>query len=104
MDKNQISRGTHAGVLSTTNRRVLWARFFLLALFFALSLASLQPRASVQAADQVSRTREVSVTSYQSQPSARNCPVCQQALVECLGNGGGSECYAQYNVCIQNCF
>ncbi len=126
MDKNQISQGTHASVLSTVNRPIFWARSFLLVMFLALSLASLQPRASARAADQTLREGKASVTSYQSQASvltadqillegkasttsrqarasARNCPACQQALVECLGNGGGGECYAQYYACLAGC-
>jgi hypothetical protein len=126
MDKNQISQGTHAGVLSTFNRQLFWARFFLLALFLALSLASLQPRASVQAADQTLRRANVSImslqpkasaqaaeqtlrankagiTSHQPRRSAWNCPHCEADLVACLAGGGGSSCGAQYDACLSGC-
>ena len=102
MDKNHISQGTHASVLSTNNRQLSWARFLLLALFLAVSLASLQPRASARAADQKAAKSKAS-TSLNSNASARNCPACQQALLECMGNGGGGECYVQYYACIASC-
>jgi hypothetical protein len=126
MDKNQTSQGAHASVLSTGNRPRFWARFFLLVMFLALSLPSLQPRASAQAVDQTLRLAKAGTTSYQSQTSARtadqillegkasttsrqarasarSCPVCQQALVECVANGGGGDCYVQYYACIGSC-
>lgn len=125
MDKNQISPGTHASVLSTVNRQLFWARFSLLLLFLALSITSLQLGASARTADKTLRAGQASVTSVQSTPSvrgadhtlpegkvsitshqlpasARNCPACQQALAECLGNGG-SNCYAQYFACLASC-
>ena len=103
MDKNEISRGTHASVLSTNNRQLFWARFLLLVLFLAVSLASLQPRASAQAANKATRGNEVGITSHQLPASSRNCPACQQAYVECIANGG-TNCTAQYYACLENCF
>lgn len=102
MDKNQISPGTHASVLSTVNRQLFWARFSLLLLFLALSITSLQLRASARAADKTLRAGQVSVTSYQSPASAPNCAACQQAYVECLANGGPN-CAAQYDACLASC-
>lgn len=99
MDKGQISQGTHAGVLSTNNRQLLWPRFFLLVLFLALSLSSLQPRAAAQAGNQTLRADKVSVTSHQPRASAPNC---ERAYVECLAGGGGAICDIQYNVCIES--
>ena len=103
MDKNQISKGTHAGVLSTVNRQLFWARFFLLALFLALSLASLQPRASAQAADRTLPGTKASITSNQPRGSAWNCPHCEADLVACLAAGGGPGCGAQYDACLSGC-
>ena len=103
MDKNQITQGMHAGVLSTTNRQLPWARIFLLALFLAFSLASLQPRASAQAADQTLRGNKASITSHQPRASGPTCSECQQALVACLANGGGANCDIQYDACIESC-
>ena len=126
MDKKTTSLGTHASVLFTYNRRVFWAHFSLL-VFLSLSITNLQSGASARAAvDEPSRQDKASVTSYQSQPSAhvadqillkvktsargprarisaRNCPACQQALVECLGNGGSGDCFVQYYACIASC-
>lgn len=102
MNKNQTSQGAHAGVLSTGNRQLFWARFSLLALFLALSLASLQLRAAAQAADQTLRGNKVSMTSHQPRASAPNAPPCEQLLVECLANGGGAAaCGAQYDACLE---
>ena len=102
MDKNQISQGTHAGVLSAVNRQLFWTRFFLLALFLALNLASLQPRTSARAADQTIRENKASMTSHQPRASAPNAPPCEQLLVECLANGGGAAaCGAQYDACLE---
>ena len=103
MDKNQISQGTHASVLSTVNRPLFWARFFLLALFVALSLTSLQPRATAQSAGETMREGKASITSHQQRALAPDCPACQQALVECLAGGGGGNCYTQYYDCIDGC-
>lgn len=102
MDKNQISQGTHAGVLSNGNRQLFWARFFLLALFLALSLASLQPGASAKATDQLLRAGKASSTNYQPRAAVPNCPACQQAYVECLAGGGGN-CGAQLDACLAGC-
>jgi hypothetical protein len=103
MDKNQISQGAHASVLSIVNRPLFWARYFLLALFLAVSLASLQPRTSAQIADQTLREANASVTSHQQTALAPDCPACQQALFQCLANGGGSSCYLQYDDCLAGC-
>ena len=103
MDKNQISQGTHAGVLSTVNRQLFWARFFLLTLFLALSLASPQPTASAQAADQTLQGTKASITSHQPRGSAWNCPVCEAELVACMAGGGGPSCGAQYDACLSGC-
>ena len=103
MDKNQISQGTHAGVLSTAYRQLFWARFFLLALFLALSLVSLQPRASAQAAHQTLRGEKASITNRPPGTSGRNCPNCEQALAACLAGGGGGNCGAQYDACLAGC-
>lgn len=102
MDKNQANRGTHASVLHNVNRQLSGARLFLLLLFLAVSLASPQSRISAKAADQSIRGTSSSLTSPQKQAVALNCPACQQALIECLGNGG-SNCYADFNVCMANC-
>jgi hypothetical protein len=102
MDKNRLSQRTHAGVLSTVNRHLFGARFFVLALFLALSLASLQPRASAQAADQTLQGNRASITNHQPSVSVRNCPECEQALVACLA-AGGANCGAQYDACLAGC-
>ena len=103
MDKNRISQGTHASVLSTANHQLSRAPFLFLLLFLAFSLASLQPRASAQAADQTLGEQRVSATSLKPGASARSCPACDQALAQCLGSGGGGDCYVQYNACIASC-
>lgn len=102
MDKNQISRGTHASVLSTANRQLSWTRILLLSLFLAFSLASLRPTASAQAADQRLQENQAVVTNRQPTAAARNAPPCEQLLVECLASGAGAAfCGAQYDVCIE---
>lgn len=124
MYKNQSSRGTHASVPSTVNRKLFWARFSLVLL--ALVITSLQTRTSARTTDQPHLGAQASVTRSQSPPSAqvdvqvllkgntsathrmakvsaRNCPACQQALVECLGGGGGGDCFVQYYACIASC-
>jgi hypothetical protein len=103
MDKNQISRGTHASVLSNANRQLSWARLLFLLLFLALSLASLQPKASAKATDHTFGEQRVRTTSLKPGASARSCPACDQALSLCLGSGGGADCYVQYNACIASC-
>ena len=86
MDNRQTSQGTHASVLSTLNRRLFWARFFLLVFFLALSVMSLQPQTS-QAADQ--KLRSMVLTSHKPRAVAPGCSEdCQQAYVQCLQNGG----------------
>ena len=125
MYKNQSSRGTHASVPSTVNRKLFWARFSFL-LLLALAITSLQTRTSARTTDQPHRGAQASVTRAQPEPSAhvdvqvllkgktsttvrlakvsaRNCPACQQALVECLGSGGGGDCFVQYYACIASC-
>jgi hypothetical protein len=102
MDKKQTSQGAHAGVLSTRNRQIFWARFFLLAMLLTLGLTSFQPQTSAQATEQTVRGDKTSLTSPRPKASAPNCQSCQQALVECLASGGSS-CYVQYNRCIENC-
>lgn len=97
MDKNQISRGTHASVLLTANRQLPWARIFFLALFLAFGLASMQARASAQG--QTLRGTKAGMTSRQPRTSASSC---EQAYVECLANGGGAICDIQYNACIES--
>jgi hypothetical protein len=109
MDKIQASQGAHASALSTRNRQLFLARFFLLALFLALSVLNLQPKSSAQAetsaqaGDQVLRGVIASLPSHQSSDSAPNCQACQQAYVECLASGGGVICEIRYNDCIENC-
>jgi hypothetical protein len=103
MDKNQISQGTHAGVLSNTNRQPLWTRVFLLALFLALSLASLQPGASAGAADQSARGNKASLYSHQPTGQAFDCSACEEGLVMCLARGEGPSCGAQYDACLRRC-
>ncbi len=102
MDKKQNSQGTHAGVLSTANRQPLGARVLLVLLFLVLTLASLQPRASAQGAGQRMPATSSSVTSLHQEALAPSCPECQQAYMDCLGNGG-SNCYATYMACIASC-
>lgn len=99
MDKNQISRGTHAGVLFTANRQLPWARIFFLGLFLALCLASLQPRASAHGADRRLGQDRAGTTSSQPSASAQYAPTCEQLLVECLAHGGGAICLDQYDAC-----
>jgi hypothetical protein len=99
MDKNQISQGTHASVLSTANRQLPWTRILLLSLFLAFGLASQQPRASAQAADQSLRGDQASMTSRQPKRSAQNAPPCEQLLVQCLASGGGARCLDEYDAC-----
>jgi hypothetical protein len=84
MEKNQASRGAHARALSTHNRRLFLARFFLLALFLALSVASLQPRTSA-------KSSELDCASE-----------CQQQYVQCLA-AGGTNCGAQFDACLAGC-
>lgn len=103
MDKNQISQGTHASVLSNVNRQPFWARFFLLALFLTLSLASLQPRASARAADQSVRGNKASFGSHSPTRPAGDCSACEEGLVMCLAHGGGAGCGAQYDACLERC-
>ena len=100
MDKNQISQGTHASVLSTANRLPLGARVLLVLLFLALSLASLQPGVSAQGAAEGPISSNV--TGAHQRAIAQSCPECQQALTDCLNNGG-SNCYAVYTTCMANC-
>ena len=100
MDKNQISQGTHASVLSNVNRQPFWARFFLLALFLALSLASLQPMAS---ADKPVRGDKASFNSHPPTGPTWDCSACEEALVMCLAHGGGGSCGAQYDACLKLC-
>jgi hypothetical protein len=105
MDKKQTSQGAHAGVLSTRNRQIYWARFFLLAMLLTLGLTSFQPQTSAQAAEQTLRGGKASLTNSQPRVfNPPNCQDCQRALVECLAGGGGAAaCGAQYNVCIESC-
>jgi hypothetical protein len=105
MDKNQISQGAHASVLTTRNRQIFWARFFLLAMLFVLGLTSFQPQTAAQAADQAVQRNKTNVTISQPSASAPNCPdQCEQALVECLASGGGAaSCGKQYDVCLTGC-
>lgn len=101
MDKNQISQGTHASVLSTVNRHLPWTRILLLvSLFLAFGLASQQSWASAQAADQSLRADQASMTSRQPKHSAQNEPPCEQMLVQCLANGGGGICLDEYDECV----
>lgn len=100
MDKNQISQGTHASVLSTANRQYLGARVLLILLFLALSLASLQPRVSAQGA--AHRPTSSNVTGARQRAIAPNCPECQQALMDCVANGG-SNCNAAFIACMASC-
>lgn len=100
MDRNQISQGTHASVLSTANRLPLGDRVLLVLLFLGLSLASLQPGVSAQGA--VQRPTSSNVTSDQQRAFAPNCPECQQAYMDCLGNGG-SNCNTTYMACMASC-
>lgn len=100
MDKNQISQGTHASVLSSVNRKALGARVLLVLLLLALSLSSLQP--SAQGADQRMQAMSSSVTSPQQRALAPSCIACQDALTECIQNGG-SNCYAVYTACMGSC-
>jgi len=100
MNKNRTSQGAHAGVLSTRNRQLLLARFFLLALFLALSVMSLQPKTS-QAADQ--KLRRVGLTSHQSRAGAPDCgDDCHQAYIQCLANGGHF-CGVLLDDCLSGC-
>lgn len=104
MDKNQTSQGTHAGVLSATNPQLSRARILLLALLLAFSLASLQPGVSIQAAaDRTASANEAGLRSHQSGSLQPNCQACQQALVACLANGGGSACDIEFDFCIATC-
>jgi hypothetical protein len=100
MDKKQTSQGTHASVLSSANRQPLGARVLLVLLFLAVSLASLQPRASAQ--DAAQRPTSSKVTSAQPRTLAPSCPECQQAYMDCLGNGG-SNCNSTYLACMASC-
>ena len=100
MNKNQISQGTHASVLSTANRKPLGARVLLVLLFLALSLASVQPR--VSAKDAAEGPIASKVTGAHKGAIAPSCPECQQALTDCLNNGG-SNCYGVYTTCMATC-
>ena len=99
MDKNQISQGTHASVLSTANRKPLGARVLLVLLFLALSLASLQPGVSAKGAQ---GPMSSNVTGAHQGAIAPSCPECEQALSDCINNGG-SNCYGVYTTCMANC-
>jgi len=100
MDSKQTSQGTHASVLSTVNRQLFWARFFLLVFFLALSVISLQPKPS-QAADQ--KLRRVGLTSHQSRAGAPDCgDDCHQAYVQCLASGGHF-CGVLLDDCLSGC-
>jgi hypothetical protein len=86
MDKNKTSRGAHAGVLFTSNRRSYWVFFFLLAFYMALRLTALQETASAQSCAQQ----------------------CQQAYVQCLNGAGGdpvqmARCDDRYDSCSGAC-
>lgn len=100
MDKNQNSRGTHAGVLSIVNRQLTWSRILLLALFLAFGLVSLQPKASAQAADRRLERNQAGITGRQPKDSAQYAQSCEQGLVECLARGGGAVCLDQYDACV----
>lgn len=102
MDKNQTYSGAPASVLATRNRRLLLARYFLLAVFLTLSVLSLQPKTTAHAAERALRTAGVASLSHQPK-AARYCPTCRQAYIECLASGGGASCVDQYNLCIENC-
>lgn len=105
MDKNQISQGTHAGVLSTHNRQLFFARFFLLALFLAFSLMSLQPKSSANEARQTSRAGKVSLTSNQATAFEPDCSQqCEQQYVQCLASARDPlACENEYDACLATC-
>jgi hypothetical protein len=86
MDKTQTSQGTHASVLSTSNRQLNWVLFSILALFMALRLTSLQETASAQSCGQQ----------------------CQQGYVQCLNGAMGDPgpmamCDDRYDACSASC-
>lgn len=101
MDKNQISRGAHAGALFS-NRRINLARFSFLALFLALSIWGLQPKTSGQALGHAMRRDKASLSAHRLKDKG-SCSSCEPALVACLSNGGGAACYVQYELCFQTC-
>lgn len=103
MDKNQISQGTHASVLSNVNRQPIWARLFLLGVFLTLSLASLQPRASARAADRSAGADRATGSSQLRTGRSWDCSICEEGLVMCLARGGGASCGAQYDACLEHC-
>ncbi len=86
MDKNQTSRGSLAGALSTDKRRLSGVRFYILALLLTLGLTSLQPKASAQSClDQ-----------------------CLQAYTQCLYNANGDPameaiCDDRFDECFEGC-
>lgn len=102
MDKNQISQGTHAGVLSNLNHQTLAARVLILFLFLVVSLASVQPRVYGQGADQSFRENHAGTMSPQTRGPSLNCLVCETTLHDCINSGGG-DCYGQYNACMASC-
>ena len=105
MDKNQISQGTHASVLSTHNRQLFFARFLLLALFRTLSMRSLQPKCSANAARQTLRAGKVSLPSNQARALAPGCAQqCEQQYVQCLASPRDPLiCDHAYDACLAAC-
>lgn len=124
MDKNRVSRGTHASVLSTANRQLFRVRILFPLLLLTLSLAGLKSPASgrtshttlrvgnavtrfqsappAQGADRILLKETLITKDYQAKVAGRNCPACQQALVMCLQNGG-ADCMGQYESCLAGC-
>ncbi|HVG18673.1 MAG TPA: hypothetical protein VNI02_06440 [Blastocatellia bacterium] len=109
MDKNQTLQGAHAGALTTGNRQLFLARFFLLALFLTLSVISLLPEASAPSLAQNLQRQAGGLAGHQlmaSAPvkvSAPDChDECERAFVECLAQGG-SNCDAKYDFCAVGC-
>jgi hypothetical protein len=98
MDNKQISQGAHASAPSAFNRRLRLARTFVLASLMAVSLVPLQSAAS---ADQSFRANKFSRTHEIGQ--FVRCSECAQILNQCLANGGGGSCYADYSDCLGSC-
>jgi hypothetical protein len=100
MDKNQPPRGAHVGVLSTHNRQLLFARFFLMALFLVLSAMSFNPQGSPVAGVR----GQPGLTDHQMRRATLDCGQdCERRYVDCLANGGGGLCDSQYDACLQRC-
>jgi len=99
MDKNQISRGAHAGTPFTFNRQLALVRTVVLASLMAISLMLVQSGTSANQslpANRFDMTNEIG-------PTFVKCSECWTILNQCLENGGGGSCYPEYYDCLGSC-